>query len=162
MKSLVLPFAALVVIPILVLVISGSTAFGINFFQPLVQVLVGFIVCIGGLKLMVVTIKMFADLGEGTLAPWDPTTKLVTTGIYGHVRNPMITGVLIVLLGEAFLLGSLGIFTWAMVFIVVNWLYFHYSEEKGLETRFGETYLEYKRNVPMWLPRLRPWHPQGQ
>jgi protein-S-isoprenylcysteine O-methyltransferase Ste14 len=161
LKSLVLPFVALIVIPILILVVSGSTVFGFNFFSPFIQVIVGLVACVAGIKLMVVTIRMFAELGEGTLAPWDPTRKLVTAGIYGRVRNPMIAGVLVILLGEALFLGSLGVFVWAIVFFVANTIYFHYSEEKALEQRFGEAYSEYRHNVPMWLPRLRPWHPQG-
>lgn len=161
-KTLVLPLVALIVIPILVLVASGGTVFGVNFFSPLLQVVLGTIVCIAGLKLMLVTVKMLIEQGEGTLAPWDPTSKLVTAGIYGHVRNPMITGVLTVLLGESFFLGSLGIFTWAVVFFAGNTLYFYLSEEKGLRNRFGDEYLEYRKHVPMWVPRIRRWDPQGQ
>jgi len=47
-----------------------------------------------------------------------------------------------------------GILVWAALFFVINTVYFHYSEEKGLESRFGDEYLEYKKHVPMWLPRL--------
>lgn len=159
-RALVLPLTALVVVPIFILAVGGSSVFGFNLFAPLFQVVIGLIVCIAGLKVMVVTIKMFNEIGEGTLAPWDPTKKLVTAGIYGHIRNPMITGVLAVLLGEAFLLGSLGVFIWAVVFFIANTLYFHYSEEKGLEERFGDEYKEYRQHVPMWFPRLHPWHPQ--
>lgn len=152
-----LPFAALVLVPVLILVIAGSTVFGLNFFWPLIQVILGLIVCVAGIKLMSVTIRMLATTGEGTLAPWDPTAVLVTEGIYSHVRNPMITGVLIVLLGESLLLGSLGIFLWAIAFTAGNTYYFRHSEEDGLEKRFGDAYLDYKRNVPMWFPRIRPW-----
>ncbi|MHB8894365.1 MAG: methyltransferase family protein [Candidatus Geothermincolia bacterium] len=161
MKSLALPLGALIVVPIVIVAASGSTVFGINFFSPLLQVLIGLIACVAGIKLMSVTIRMLAELGEGTLAPWDPTSKLVTAGIYSHVRNPMITGVLTILLGESMFLGSLGIFIWALVFFAGNTVYFHYSEEKGLEQRFGEAYADYRRNVPMWLPRIKPWNPQG-
>lgn len=155
---MLLPLTALVVVPVFILVIAGSTVFGLNFFSPLIQVILGLIICVAGIKLMSVTIRMLATTGEGTLAPWDPTRVLVTEGIYGYIRNPMITGVLIVLLGESLLLGSLGIFIWAIAFTVGNTYYFTHSEEKGLEKRFGEEYLDYKRNVPMWFPRVRPWN----
>jgi protein-S-isoprenylcysteine O-methyltransferase Ste14 len=158
-KALLLPLGVVVVMPIFIIAVSGSTVFGINFFWPLPQVLFGLIVCVLGIKLMSMTVRMFATEGGGTLAPWDPPEKLVVMGIYRYMRNPMITGVEVVLLGESFLLGSLGIFIWAIVFFAANTLYFHYSEEKGLEERFGQAYIDYKKNVPMWRPRTHPWNP---
>jgi len=157
LKSLVLPFSAIVLIPGLILVFARSTRFGINAYLAAVQVPVGVAFCLLGLGLMAVTVRMLVITGRGTLAPWDPTSKLVTEGIYGRVRNPMIAGVLTVLLGEAVLCGSLGVLIWAVLFFLTNTIYFHYSEEKGLEKRFGREYLEYKRHVPMWLPRLERW-----
>jgi len=156
-KALVLPVGVLVVAPAVILVLCGSRIFGINFFSPLLQVLIGLILCVAGLKVMIVTIKMFASIGEGTLAPWDPTIHLVTDGIYSHVRNPMIIGVMVVLLGETIVFGSLGLVMFVVLVFIANTLYFHYSEEKGLEKRFDGEYLEYMRNVPMWVPRINPW-----
>lgn len=69
----------------------------------------------------------------------------------------MISGVLITILGESFLFGSLGILIWAILFFTGNTVYFHYFEEMGLEKRFGKEYIEYKKHVPMWLPTFRPW-----
>ena len=157
LKSLILPFSALVVVPGLMLLAARSSPFGINVYWLVAQVLAGSVICLLGLNLMVMTIRMFVTIGRGTLAPWDPTSRLVTGGIYAHVRNPMISGVLIVLLGESIMFGSPGIFLWAITFFVANTIYFHFSEEKGLEKRFGEEYLEYRKHVPMWLPRLKPW-----
>lgn len=97
--------------------------------------------------------------GKGTVMPWDPTQTLVITGLYRHVRNPIILGVLIIQIGEALLLSSYGIALLPLVFFIINTVYFIYSEEPGLEKRFGEAYLEYKRNVPRWIPRLIPWYP---
>jgi len=64
-----------------------------------------------------------------------------------------------VLLGEGILCGSPAILVWALLFFLGNVLYFKLSEEPGLERRFGEEYIEYRDNVPTWLPRLRPWMP---
>lgn len=69
----------------------------------------------------------------------------------------MISGVLIILLGESVLLGSLAILAWALLFFLVNIVYFKLSEEPGLLERFGEEYKNYRSNVPMWLPRTKPW-----
>lgn len=112
-----------------------------------------------GLALVVKTVRLFSEVGEGTLAPWDTTRKLVVRGIYRFVRNPMITGVMLVLLGEAALCASVGILVWLALFATVNAIYIPLSEEPRLARRFGEAYVEYKRNVPRWIPRLRPWTP---
>ena len=45
----------------------------------------------GGLMLFSWCVKLFAQIGQGTLAPWDPTRKLVAVGPYRYVRNPMIS-----------------------------------------------------------------------
>ncbi len=113
-----------------------------------------------GLAIWIWTVTLFARLGRGTLAPWDPTRELVVAGPYGHVRNPMISGVLAVLMGEALALGSPGIVAWGAAFVVINHLYFLAVEEPGLERRFGEAYREYRRHVPRWIPRLRRWAPR--
>jgi len=110
-----------------------------------------------GLWLMVQTIRLFVLVGDGTLAPWDPTQRLVVRGVYRHVRNPMISGVLFILLGEAVFLGSMALFYWFLAAAVVNLIYIPLFEEPGLEDRFGQDYVEYKRHVPRWLPRFSPW-----
>ena len=69
----------------------------------------------------------------------------------------MISSVLAILLGETIAFGSLGIFIWFLLFFGINNVYFVLSEEPGLEKRFGEDYRIYKKNVPRWIPRLRPW-----
>lgn len=110
-----------------------------------------------GLMLFVLCVNLFALFGQGTLAPWDPTQKLVVTGPYRRVRNPMISGVAMMLIGQSLFWGSWVIGLWAGIFILINHVYFIFSEEPGLEKRFGESYLIYKANVPRWIPRLTPW-----
>jgi protein-S-isoprenylcysteine O-methyltransferase Ste14 len=110
-----------------------------------------------GLLLMITTIRLFASAGRGTLAPWDPTARLVVRGPYRYVRNPMISGVLAVLLGEAALAASLHLLLWFGAVFALNAVYIPLVEERGLEARFGEEYRTYKAHVPRWLPRLRPW-----
>jgi protein-S-isoprenylcysteine O-methyltransferase Ste14 len=114
-----------------------------------------------GFALWVWTVRLFARIGRGTLAPWDPTERLVAEGPYAHVRNPMITAVLAVLLGEALIFGSTAIAIWAAVFAVVNHVFFVAYEEPTVERRFGEEYRRYKANVPRWIPRRTPY-PHGR
>ncbi len=110
-----------------------------------------------GLALWAWTARLLARIGKGTLAPWDPTRRLVVAGPYAHVRNPMITGVSAVLLGEAVLFGSRALLILLGVFVLVNWVFFILHEEPALERRFGEEYGRYKAEVPRWLPRRTPW-----
>jgi protein-S-isoprenylcysteine O-methyltransferase Ste14 len=114
-----------------------------------------------GVALFVATLRRFAGEGEGTLAPWDPPRRLVVRGAYRYVRNPMISGVLMVLAGEALVLLSRSHLLWALLFFVVNALYIPLVEEPMLARRFGERYNEYCRHVPRLVPRLRPWE-QGE
>jgi len=110
-----------------------------------------------GLVLMAATIRLFVIVGRGTLAPWNPTQRLVVRGVYRHVRNPMITGVFCILLGETAAFGSPWLLGWFAVFCLVNGIFIPLWEEPDLAKRFGEDYLLYKRNVPRWIPRLRAW-----
>jgi protein-S-isoprenylcysteine O-methyltransferase Ste14 len=90
-------------------------------------------------------------------APWAPPEKLVVLGPYRHVRNPMNSGMLLILGAEALLIGSWQLAVWMGVFFAVCAVYFPCYEEPGLERRFGAAYRQYRANVPRWIPRLRPW-----
>jgi len=114
-----------------------------------------------GLAFFVYTLVFLTRVGRGTLAPWDPTQRLVAAGPYGYVRNPMITAVLAIVLGEAVLLGSPWIASWFGVFFAMNAVYFPLSEEPGLQRRFGAEYAEYRANVPRWIPRFSRWRPSA-
>jgi protein-S-isoprenylcysteine O-methyltransferase Ste14 len=157
---LLLPGMVLVVIPGLILWRSGLDTLGLWRSVPSSKVILPIIgilcVCLG-LLLMVATIRLFMTVGNGTLAPWEPPQKLVVRGAYRYVRNPMISGALLVLLGESLLTASLPLFCLFLVFLVVNTVYIPLSEEPGLIKRFGDEYRTYKRNVPRWIPRLTPW-----
>jgi protein-S-isoprenylcysteine O-methyltransferase Ste14 len=120
---------------------------------------IGALVMAAGLALFAWTVTLFVQIGRGTLAPWDPTRRLVIAGPYRYVRNPMITAVLTILAGEAIMLGSAAIAIWAATFFAINAVYFPLSEEPGLRRRFGAEYDEYRKNVPRWIPRARPWEP---
>jgi protein-S-isoprenylcysteine O-methyltransferase Ste14 len=115
----------------------------------------GGLAILAGLALVTWCISLFVRVGKGTLAPWDPTSNLVAVGPYRYTRNPMITGVATILTGEAILFGSWHLGLWALTFIALNHMHFLLVEEPGLERRFGDSYVEYKRAVPRWFPRVR-------
>ena len=108
---------------------------------------------LAGLGMLAETVNALHSVGEGTIAPWEPTQNLVNTGLYEYTRNPMITGACLVILGEAMVFYSAAIVAYLVVFFIANSLYFRYVEEPALEKRFGEKYKEYKKSVPMWLPK---------
>lgn len=161
-----LPGTVTVVVPTLILSLqgNGSLVFSLPFPARLVLPLLGLPLLGVGLALMVKTIGLFATVGRGTLAPWTPTQRLVVRGIYRHVRNPMISGVCCVLLGEAVCFGSLPLVCWSGAFWLVNAIYIPLWEEPGLVKRFGRDYVVYRQNVPRWIPRFRPWEgvPPGE
>lgn len=146
-----LPFTVTVVVPMVILWRSGASVGWLA--------VPGVMLVAAGLALVVRTVTLFATVGEGTLAPWDPTEHLVVRGPYRHVRNPMITGVLAILLGEAAIFGSRSLLVWFVVFFAMNAVHFPLVEEPGLRRRFGEEYDRYRAHVPRWLPRLRAWEP---
>lgn len=116
--------------------------------------LLGAFLFTAGIGLFAWCFSLFRDVGKGTLAPWDPTQKLVAVGPYQYVRNPMIGALILFLLGEALFLGSTVVGLWALFLFLTNHFYFIFSEEPGLEMRFGESYREYKRRVPRWIPKF--------
>jgi protein-S-isoprenylcysteine O-methyltransferase Ste14 len=103
-----LPFVVTVVVPAYIIRTSTTLNAGWDLPSPLglLPTLLGCALVGLGVFLVYKTVILFATVGEGTLAPWDPPRRLVVRGPYRHVRNPMISGVLSILLGEAILLGS--------------------------------------------------------
>lgn len=119
--------------------------------------LIGWLIAVAGSALFVYTVFLFKILGQGTLAPWEPTRKLIVEGPYRYCRNPMITGVFFMIVGEGLMLFSTNILAWAVAFFIINTLYFIFVEERSMMQRFGSDYLKYKKHVPRWLPRLTPF-----
>jgi protein-S-isoprenylcysteine O-methyltransferase Ste14 len=96
-----------------------------------------------------------ASLDAPQLMDW-PRPHLVVAGPYRFVRIPMITAVLLIIVGELLSLRAPVLALWAAVFLLVNEVYFPLFEEPQRERRFGEDYRQYKRHVPRFVPRIRP------
>jgi protein-S-isoprenylcysteine O-methyltransferase Ste14 len=150
-KAFALPVTFLVIVPAILLFDFSAGVFKISFYLPFV----GILLCLVGLAILAVTVKMLTATGKKTVAPWDPSTLLVTSGMYSYTRNPMMGGALLILLGEAAIFGSSAILAWFFLFFIINDLYFYYIEEPALEKRFGQHYKEYKKRVPKWLPEIK-------
>jgi len=99
----------------------------------------------------------FALKGLGTPAPVLPPRRLVVSGFYRHVRNPMYVGVVAMIVGQAILFADLRLFAYA----AMVWLFMHLFvvayEEPKLHCSFGVEYDVFRAHVPRWLPRLKPW-----
>ena len=107
-----------------------------------------------GLFLMLWSVLHFVKV-KGTPVPFNPPPKLVTTGPYTYVRNPMLTGLFILLFGLGVLFRSISLVSiFTPLFILLNLLELKAVEEPELEKRLGKEYLEYKKRVPMFIPRL--------
>ena len=154
-----LPFLVAVLIPIWIARADNVQFAVATTAPPLLAQIAGLCLVLIGLLLFASSLRRFAGEGKGTLAPWDPPRHLVIRGPYRYVRNPMISGVEFILFGEALLLRSGPHFQWALIFMVINFIYIPLFEEQQLKARFGEAYIEYCRHVPRLLPRLRPWIP---
>lgn len=150
---LILPFSVTVIIPYFIYD-PNDDRIAESIFLKLVGVMIGGT----GLSLFFYTVFLFKKIGKGTLAPWSEKQKLVVVGPYRHCRNPMISGVLFILIGEALLLHSFSILIWAGCFFVINTIYFLVSEEPALEKKFGDDYKLYKKHVSRWLPSVKPYH----
>jgi protein-S-isoprenylcysteine O-methyltransferase Ste14 len=111
-------------------------------------------VLIGGALLWFWSVWRFLKT-KGTPIPVNPPPVLVTDGPYAYSRNPMLTGVFLMLAGIGVLFGSVTLtFIATPVFVFVSILEFKYIEEPELEKRFGKAYVAYKKKTPIIIPRL--------
>ena len=114
--------------------------------------LVGTLLIAAGIGLCWKTVSLFTHYGEGTPAPFDPPKKLVIQGPYAYARNPMMVGVWLVLLGEVLIFASVPLGLWFLIFFGLCLILIPFWEEPDLQNRFGESYREYMRKVPRWIP----------
>lgn len=114
---------------------------------------------LAALDIILDSFARFALIGEGTPAPMHPTRRLVVSGFYRHVRNPMYLAVLGAILGQAILFADNRL----LVYGALVWLVFHavvtLYEEPTLARTFAAQYRDYRANVPRWFPHLTPWPP---
>jgi len=90
---------------------------------------------------------------KGTPVPFNPPPEVVTTGPYRYARNPMLTGVFLFLFGLGLAFDSLSlVFFFTPLFVVVNLWELKQIEEPELVKRFGDTYVDYQKRTPMFIP----------
>jgi len=126
---------------------------------PLAVAIAGAALIVAGASVLLSAFARFVIEGIGTPAPVAPTEHLVVGGLYRHVRNPMYVAVAATIVGQAELLGRPALLLYAALFMAVVAAFVHGYEQPTLAERYGAQYEEYRRNVPAWWPRLRPWRP---
>lgn len=162
-----LPCQVLVTVPSFLTYLGGGPNFFFGFLNKRREpeapftAKAGIVACSGSLLalgsyLVYETNRLFHE-ASGTAAPWDPPRRFVAKGPYRYVRNPMLSGVQLILASEALVLGRPAMLGFAATFLAVNTAYLVSVEEKELADRFGEDYEAYRRSVPMWIPRLTPY-----
>jgi protein-S-isoprenylcysteine O-methyltransferase Ste14 len=93
---------------------------------------------------------------KGTPVPLSPPPTLVTTGPYRYARNPMLTGVFLILFGIGIAVGSLSlVFVFTPLYVLAHLWELKRIEEPELAQRLGEEYLEYRSRTPMFIPRVK-------
>ncbi len=110
-------------------------------------------VIIVGATLYLACVWVFAIVGRGTPGPWDAPRRFVAVGPYRWVRNPIYIAALLVVVGEAWLFLSLPLLVYAVAMAICFHLFVIGYEEPTLRRSFGETYVEYLRTVPRWIPQ---------
>ena len=121
----------------------------------------GALLLAAGVVVLVHAFARFVVEGIGTPAPVAPPQRLVVGGLYRYVRNPMYLAVEAAIVGQALLLGRLVLLPYAAGFAVAVAAFVRWYEEPTLARKFGDQYEEYRRAVPGWGPRRRPWYASG-
>lgn len=117
----------------------------------------GLVMLVLGAIVLVQAFARFAAEGHGTPAPVAPTERLVIGGLYRHVRNPMYLAVVAAITGQALALGQPALLGYAAAVWVTVAAFVRWYEEPALARQFGAQYDAYRRSVPAWRPRIRPW-----
>jgi protein-S-isoprenylcysteine O-methyltransferase Ste14 len=117
------------------------------------NILVSLPMLITGVILWLWSLWQFVKV-KGTPVPFNPPQKLVTSGPYGYVRNPMLSGVFVILFGVGVLFQSIALtFIFTPLFALFCILEFKFIEEPELEMRLGEDYIKYKKAMPLLFPK---------
>ena len=121
--------------------------------------IVGGVLIVAAIAVLLGSFARFVAEGVGTPAPVAPPQHLVIGGLYRYVRNPMYVAVVTAISGQALLFGRLLLLVYALVVLATTFAFVRLYEEPALIEKFGAEYDQYRRHVPGWWPRLRPWKP---
>ncbi|HZE39456.1 MAG TPA: isoprenylcysteine carboxylmethyltransferase family protein [Stackebrandtia sp.] len=119
---------------------------------------VGIAFVLVGAVVVIDSFVRFVREGAGTPVPAAPPEHLVVGGWYRFVRNPMYVALLLAMAGQTLIFGHWGMLIYTVAMWVPPAAFVKWYEEPKLESLFGEEFRRYRRAVPAWIPRLRPWN----
>jgi protein-S-isoprenylcysteine O-methyltransferase Ste14 len=135
-----------------------------GFAPPLLGVfpfrILGALMVAAGLPVLLDSFARFAIQGLGTPAPIAPPQRLVVTGLYRWLRNPMYVAVALLIFGQGLLFGSVRLLEYGMVVWLGFFAFVVLYEEPALSRKFGKEYQDFCVQVPRWIPRLKPLDPR--
>ncbi len=164
MISLGRPLILIILIP-LVLILGIINTITFPLYNPyIVEISIGILLMGLGTILFSYCVHLFYKIGKGTLSSQSNlhTQHLVIVGPYKYVRNPMDLGLMVILFGESLFLRSFILLIYSIICLIISIVYVYLSEEKDLKARFGQEFLDYKKSVRAWIPRLKPYNPQAK
>jgi protein-S-isoprenylcysteine O-methyltransferase Ste14 len=126
---------------------------------PVAARVAGVVLMVAGIVALVGVFARFVAEGAGTPSPAAPATRLIVGGAYRHVRHPMYVATAAVIVGEALAFARPVLLVGAAAYCLTLAALARFVEEPRLARRFGPSYERYRRAVPGWRPRLRPWVP---
>lgn len=162
MSVLLFPVTVTLLVPALIVGPTGVHTPHLDVALTAGLITIGCLLIAAGVALMIWTNVLFDRVGEGTLGLGNvmgEPVHLVVRGPYRHVRNPMITGVLCILLGEAAVTAQGSLLLWFAIFFTFQAIAIRFWEEPHLIERYGGEYVDYRGNVPRWIPRVSSWDP---
>jgi protein-S-isoprenylcysteine O-methyltransferase Ste14 len=144
--TLVVPFPMTVGVPWLITRWRfGRAYFGLEWTRGL-----GVVMIVVGAVLLLAAISWLAHEG---VKPYPPIERLITTGPYAYTRNPMYLGVILILLGQGLLFGSLGVAIYGLCLLAVFHIFEITLDDPFIKKKIGKPYEDYLRDVPGWIPR---------
>ena len=154
----VIAFSGLVLVVVPAIAIEGSGSEWLNpFVRPAWQIsLLAQALCLPAI-VGLTAVQEFVERGRGTPVPFDPPRRLVTTGIYAYVGNPMQLATVVLLAALGLILRSVWVSAAGVMAHVYSVGLAGWDEDEDLGRRFGESWVDYRRGVRRWIPRLRPW-----
>ncbi len=144
------------IVPPVYLLLTLLLMTGLHFLAPIVRIVptpwsyLGAILVVAGIFLSATGAASFKRAGTPVI-PFEPSTALVTHGLYRVTRNPMYLGMFMVIAGAAVLFGTLSAFIPIPLFVWIIQANFIRGEERFLEGIFGAAYLAYKQKVRRWI-----------
>lgn len=145
-----------VIIPIVLVLVENRLHLRWPYLQADGWVFVALVLCVGGSAVGLWSCITMSVAGEGTPLPAETARRLVVSGPYRYVRNPMALAGAIQTVGVGLLFGSWMVVAIAFAGAIVWNTMIRPSEEADLADRFGDSYQRYAQHVRCWIPR-KPW-----